>query len=173
MSKDKSIQLQPEWKAYFWLLFWGVLLFPLLGIGLILIRKAYKKRSEHFYEIHDRFIQATTPNETQKLDLSTIETVEVVQRWIDKQLDVGTVELTANASSISLVGMDDPHQLAEMIRHAVQVEKVRLESRQKSEARSPNYDPGSLSKIDDLTGLWQQGLISDEDYKKERKHFEN
>jgi hypothetical protein len=29
-----------------------------------------------------------------------------------------------------------------------------------------------MDKINYLTGLWQQGLISEEDYKKECKHFE-
>jgi len=173
MSKEKTIHLKPEWKAYFWLLVWGVILIPFFGIGLILIWYAHKKRSGCHYEIHDRFIKGESGNISQKIDLCDIENVEVSQRWIDKKLDTGTIELSANASSLVLIGLDEPHQLAGMIRHASRAERKRLETQKKTETKSPDYDPGSLPKMDYLTGLWQQGLISDEDFKQERKHFED
>ncbi|MEX0771441.1 MAG: hypothetical protein WD035_11945 [Balneolaceae bacterium] len=172
MSEEKFIQLRPEWKAYFWLLFWGILLIPLFGIGFILIWIAYKKRSDQFFEIHDRYIKSTNQGRSGKMDLTDIVSVEVAQRWIDKKLDSGTVELSASSSSISLTGMDKPHELAEMIRHAVQAERERLEHKSTTGTPSPSHDPGSLPKMDYLTGLWQQGLINDEDFNKERKHFE-
>jgi hypothetical protein len=29
-----------------------------------------------------------------------------------------------------------------------------------------------MERMDYLTGLWQQGLVSDDDFEKEKKHFE-
>lgn len=173
MSDDKFIHLQPEWKAFFWILFSGVLLTPVFGVGLLLIWAIHKKRSDQVYEIHNRFIRAIYRDKTRKIDLRDIIKVAVEQRWIDRKLDVGTVELSTNSRSISLLGMDDPHHLAGMIRHAAKAEKKRFETQQKTEAITTDHDPGSLHKMDYLTGLWQQGLISDKEFKKERKHFED
>ena len=59
---------------------------------------------------------------------------------------------------------DGPPRLA-ALREAMMQEK-------KTERPEPEHEPGSMDRMDYLTGLWQQGLISDRDFDKEKRHFE-
>jgi len=49
-----------------------------------------------------------------------------------------------------------------------------LNNNKKPKKKEPIKNPSiQTGKMDYLTGLWQQGLLSDEDYHNERKHFED
>jgi hypothetical protein len=60
-----------------------------------------------------------------------------------------------------------------MILKAAEAERYRVEQQAKNKREQPQTSPGSLDKLDYLTGLWQQGLLSNEDFKREKKHFED
>ncbi len=73
------------------------------------------------------------------------------------------------------MGQPNPENLSDMISAAIRAERKRIEELNRVEV-SPQEEPpspGTLDKLDYLTGLWQQGLLSDEDFKKEKKHFES
>ncbi len=172
MNKDRHIKLTPDWRAYFWYYLAGILLIPLFGAGLIILWLTHKKRTSHRYEIHDDLIRWHKQGSPVKIDLLDINDISVNQSFTDKKFGIGTVTLAATVSQIKLFGMKNPHELAGMIREAVHAEEKRQRDLSRQKPREPEYDPGTLEKMNYLTGLWQQGLISDEDYEKERKHFE-
>lgn len=172
MTEKKHIILIPDWKSYFWRFLTGILLIPLLGIGFILLWLTYKKCVSVSYEIHDDRIREIKKGETLEIELLNIEDINVKQKKIENLFGVGSVIISAAVTRIELVGMENPHNLANMILDAKQAKEQRLRERNKRKPREPEHDPGTLDKMDYLTGLWQQGLINDEDYQKEKKHFE-
>lgn len=172
MENERKIVLKPDWRSYFWQYLAGVLLLPLFGIGIIVLWLTHRKRTSITFEIYDRFIRKSGDGDPFELSLIHIEDISVEQTWAEKRFGVGTVRLAANVSVLKLTGMEEPENLADMIRQAVQTEKKRLYDLKKKKVREPGHSPGTLDKMDYLTGLWQQGLISNEDYEKEKKHFE-
>jgi hypothetical protein len=64
--------------------------------------------------------------------------------------------------------MEKPHNLAEMIKKAAAHRRQILKEQEKTEPRQPDTKPGEMERVNYLTGLWQQGLISDEEFEKQR-----
>jgi len=170
-ENERKIVLKPDWRSYFWQYLAGILLVPLFGIGLAVLWMTHRNRTSVSYEIYNRFIRKSVGGDLSEMSLIHIEDVSVEQTWIEKYFHVGTVMLAANVSVIELTGIEQPENLADMVRHAVKTEKKRLYDLKKNKVREPEHTPGTLDKMDYLTGLWQQGLISNEDYEKEKKHF--
>jgi len=172
MEKEKSITFQPVWQGFFWHYLIGIVLIPLFGAGLFLIWYAYRRRSAIRYDIFDHKIRQIDGKDVFELNLRDINEVSVDQNRIEKRFDTGRVIIQANVSSIEMIGMENPESLAGTIRAAVEAEKKRFARQSERKKREPDHAPGTLDKMDYLTGLWQQGLISDEDYLQEKKHFE-
>lgn len=172
-SDSKSIELSISWKNHLPGYALSILLIPVFGIGLVGLYWVWKRQNRISYTVTDTRITSHETKYQRNVDLVSIEHVEVRQSWMQEKLKVGDVKLQTSASSMVLYGMETPYHLKGLLEKAIAAEKERhRQSGQKSDIRTPEYDPGSMDKIDYLTGLWQQGLISDEDYRKERKHFE-
>ncbi|MFU8812386.1 MAG: PH domain-containing protein [Balneolaceae bacterium] len=170
---SKQITLSPSWKSQFLLYAAGVLLLPLFGVGILLIYLAYRRHSAVHYRITDRQITAEKDPYSQTIDIANISDATVEQGWLQQKLGIGTILIRTPERSVEMIGQPNPKQLAGMIRTAAEAEKKRLaELRSVQSDQQETPDPGTLDKIDYLTGLWQQGLLSDEDFKKEKKHFE-
>lgn len=170
---SKSIELTPDWKRWFWGYFFGILLIPFLGIGLIVLWKVHQKKKSYMYQITDRQITAIGEGVSQTVDLANIKTLDVEQNWLDQKFNLGDITIITESRRISLPGLTNPQAISDSISKAVFAEKKRLEELNKIEEKPADLPPpGTLDKLDYLTGLWQQGLMSDEDFKKEKKHFE-
>ncbi|MDR9417454.1 hypothetical protein [Gracilimonas sp.] len=164
---NKSITLTPSWKAFFWSYFFGILLLPLL-IGFIILWKTRQKHKGIYYEIKDRLITVVESKYSQNIDLKDIRKAEPGEI----RFGVGSVTLKTQAREIELIGLENPEGIAKSIEKAVEAELKRLESKRLAKPRESEYDPGSMDRLDYLTGLWQQGLVSEEDFEIERKKFE-
>lgn len=170
----KSIELTPSWKRWFWSYFFGIALIPVFGIGIIILWITHSKRKKVTYTVTDRQITSTDGKVSQSIDLANIKTLDTEQNWLDRKFGIGDLLLSTEMRSIKLLGQPNPEQLSDMISQAIRAERKRIEELQKTEnkTREEPPQPGTLDKLDYLTGLWQQGLISDEDFRKEKKHFE-
>lgn len=171
-STSKHITLNVSWKNHFWGYLISILLIPLFGIGLLGLYWVRKRQKRISYRVTDTQISSRDDQYQRNVDLVSIEQVEVRQSWLQKKLDVGDLELQTSALSMTLFGMENPYHLKGLLEKAIAAKKERQQSEEQTQAREPQYDPGSMEKLDYLTGLWQQGLISDEDFEEERKHFE-
>jgi len=171
-SSDKFFELQPSWKQFFWAYTLSIFAIPLFGIGLIAFYYTRKKHRQIIYKISDLHITCIDDRYEHKVDLVDITDIETRQTWLQEKMHIADLVLQTSASKMVLGGLQEPGRLKNILEQAIEAEKVRREQQQKTNAREPDYKPGSMDKINYLTGLWQQGLISDEDYRKERKHFE-
>lgn len=169
---DKKIILHPNHAYNSWWYLVGVLLIPLFGIGLYLIYRTYSKLKQTQYEITDHTIRALTPGYSENMDLAEILSVDVKQRFIDRYFSMGTLVLQTSSRTLEMIGMKNPEQLSSLILQAAKSERKRLEEIKESTPKPVESNPGSMEKINYLTGLWQQGLISNEDFQKEKRHFE-
>jgi len=169
--KEKKIELQPKKSHNFWWYVVGVLLIPLLA-GIYLLYKKVKELSEIHYKITDKTITSVSSSYTESVDIANINDVKIDQRWIDKQFGIGNLQLITNTRNVDLIGLENPKNIADLIMKAAEAERYKIEQQQKKERVETKSSPGSLDKLDYLTGLWQQGLISNDDYLREKKHFE-
>ncbi|SHF65427.1 PH domain-containing protein [Fodinibius roseus] len=171
-SDSKSIELTISWKNHLPGYALSILLIPLFGIGLLGLYWVRKRQQRLSYRVTDTRISSRDAKYQRNVDLVSIEQVEVRQSWLQEKLGVGDLELHTSASSMTLFGMETPYHLKGMLEKAIAAQRKQKQTGEDRERHEPEYDPGSMDKIDYLTGLWQQGLMSDEDYKKERRHFE-
>lgn len=172
-TNTKSYRLEPSWKHYLWEYLFSILTIPLLGIGLLGLFYLRKKQKSRHYTVTDEGISSKGRKYRRNIDLVNIEKVRVDQSWLQEKLGVGTLILKTSAYEMEMIGMENPHKLKSILDKAIQAEVHRRQEKQKTRPRDPEYAPGSMEKINYLTGLWQEGLISEEDYNKERKHFED
>jgi uncharacterized membrane protein YdbT with pleckstrin-like domain len=171
-SQSKTISLEPSWKNHVLGYVISVLLIPVFGIGLVglyLVRKRQKKVS---YTFSDTQVSSQDQKYHRNIDLVNIDKVEVEQSWLQEKMGVGNLILSTSASEMTLLGMENPFNLKDLLEKAINAEKQRNQQKEETKPKDPEYDPGTMDKMDYLTGLWQQGLVSNEDYEKERKHFE-
>ena len=169
---ERTIQLKPSHYHLFWWYFFGVLLLPLFGAGFVLLYLAYKRQSLLTYVIGNQTIIRMDNSYTETIDLVSIQEVKVHQTWIDKKFSIGKLVLITETKSVEMIGIQNPHSLADLILKAAEAEKLRNNTTEKIQKTPTKTGPESLDRLDYLTGLWQQGLLSDEDFKKEKKHFE-
>lgn len=169
---EKMIELQPKKSHNFWWYVIGVLLIPLL-VGFYLLYQKIRELSDTHYKITDKSITSVTTTYTETVDIANINDVKINQRWIDKQFGIGSLQLITNTRKVELLGLKNPKNLADMILKAAEAERYRMEQQAKKEREKNKPSHTNLDKLDYLTGLWQQGLISNDDYIQEKKHFED
>lgn len=170
--KSKTISLQPSWKNHIVGYVISILLIPIFGIGLAALYWVRKKQKTHSYTFTDTQITSRDDKYERNIDLVNIDRVEVEQRWIQQKMGVGDITLYTSASSMTLLGMENPLHLRELLEKAIYAQKKRQKEQEKTKPQEPEYSPGTMDKMDYLTGLWQQGLVSDDDFEEERKKFE-
>ncbi|HEX6981951.1 MAG TPA: hypothetical protein VF181_04250 [Balneolaceae bacterium] len=170
--KNKSISLETSWKNHIIGYVVSILLIPVFGIGFIGLYWVRKRQKRVSYVVSGTKITSRDSKYERNVDLVNIERVHIRQSWIQKKMDVGDIQLFTSASSMTLFGMESPQNLQALIETAIATEKQQLRQQEQTKPREPEYEAGTMDRLDYLTGLWQQGLVSDEDYEKERKHFE-
>lgn len=171
-SKDKVIILGISWKNHFVGYALSVLLIPLFGIGLLGLYWVYKRQKRTTYRVSDTQITSRDSQYQRNIDLVNIDKVEVQQNWLQEKLNVGDLKLHTSATSMTLYGMENPYNLKGLLDRAIAEQKRLQEQQKQTKVSEPDAKPGTKDRMDYLTGLWQQGLVSNEEFEKERKHFE-
>ncbi len=169
---NKQTLLQPEKSTYFWWYLLGVLLIPVLGLGLFIIYFKLRELNATNYKITNHTIEVNTPDFTEKTDLANIVHAEIAQRWIDKKFSIGTIRLQTKSKTTELKGIKNPHRISNIILQAAKAERLRLREMKKTKPeKKETANAGSIDRLETLTGLWQQGLITNEEFKAERKNL--
>lgn len=169
---EKKIELQPKKSHHFWWFVIGILLAPIL-VGLYILYKKFSELSNTHYKITDQTITSVNPNYTETVDIANINNIKIQQRWIDKKFGIGSLQLITNTRRMDLIGLENPKNMSDMILKAAEAERYRIKQQAKKEREKTESSQTNLDKLDYLTGLWQQGLISNDDYMREKKHFED
>lgn len=171
-NSEQIITLKPSWKQFFTAYVLSVLAIPLFGLGLVALYFVRRKHNRLRYKISDSRITRIDEKYEHNIDVVDIENLEIQKSWLDQKLHIGTLVLHTSASKMKLEGLDDPQKFKNILAQAVESEKEQQKQRDQIKEKETKYQPGNMERIDYLTGLWQQGLLSDEDYKSERKDLE-
>jgi hypothetical protein len=171
-EKEKQIILTPSHKALFWWYVLGLLLIPVFGMGIYLIYRFYSIQKSIEYRITDRQITIRDSKTSENIDLAAITDTGVSLNRTGKWFGIGDVVIKTRARTATIAAQENPERLASLIIRAAEAERKRLSAKPVKPDMEKAPKPGTLDKLDYLTGLWQQGLLSDEDYQKEKKHFE-
>ncbi|MDZ7692755.1 MAG: PH domain-containing protein [Balneolaceae bacterium] len=168
-SQSKQVTLSPSWKQHFIGYVLSVLTIPIFGLGLIAFYFVRKKHKGTSYKVTDTQISSTDTKYQRNIDLVNIEDVQIQQSWLQEKLGIGTLVLSTSAASMDVVGMEEPEKLKNIIEQAIATQKEQQKKQDVRRHREPKYQPGTMEKMDYLTGLWQQGLISDDDFENEKR----
>lgn len=171
-NTQKTITLKPDWKNNLLGYTISVLLIPLFGIGFIGLYWVYKNQNRYTYTFSDTQISAQDEKFHRNIDLENIESVSVRQNWLQKKVSVGDIIIKTSVTAMTLHGMGRPFDLQDLLNQAISIQKKRREQKETTKPKQSDHKPGTMERMDYLTGLWQQGLVSDEDFEKEKKHFE-
>jgi len=171
MSKfpgSKQISLYPDWKHYLFPYLLAILAVPLFGIGLLILYFVYRKHTATRYKVTDTQITSIDSKYHRNIDLADIENISLEQSWLDRKMNIGTLILHTSASEMKMVGLENPQRLKTIMEKAVRSEQKRIKKSEVTTSDQPERDPGTMERMNYLTGLWQQGLISEKEFRKER-----
>lgn len=171
-SDNDTITLEPSWKNYVLSYTISVLCIPLLGVGLIMLYFTYKKHKKYSYTFSNTRVTRRGYKYSRNVDLISIEKVEVMQSWIQQKMSVGDILLHTSASKITLRGIEQPGNLQGMLEKAISAALKQQEEKEDTQPSNVEQDPGTKNRMNYLTGLWQQGLVSDEEFEDERDRIE-
>ncbi|MEX1137346.1 MAG: hypothetical protein WEB89_10620 [Balneolales bacterium] len=169
MKEPKTYTLHPNWKDQFTRYMIGFALLPVFGVGFLVLHSARKHLRETSYIISDENITLHEQDESISFDLVNIDQVRVVQARLEEKLNIGRIQLQAKTGTYELRGIENPERMERILRVAIATEKDRLRQKAKAKGNFPDLNAGSVDKVNTLVGLWQQGLIDDEEYERERK----
>ncbi|MCC5941930.1 MAG: PH domain-containing protein [Balneolaceae bacterium] len=169
----KKIKLHPEKSTYFWQYLFAILLIPLAGLGFFLLYRIKVKREQTVYTIYDDSINVQSKEYSENIDLVNISNITINQSRLDHKFNIGTLRIHTASKIVKLEGLKNPNSITNLILKAAEAERARLAKSKEIKKKEPEAPPGTLDKIDYLTGLWQQGILSDEDFQKEKKYFES
>ncbi len=170
-DKEKHIELAPSWKNFFWWYLLGLLLLP-IGIGILILWFAHQKKVNLKFQITDNSISVVKNGKHESILLLDIVQSSIMQSATQRLFDIGDIILQTKVHSITLIGIEKPKQLLLNIEKAIAYQKTKADTSHQIKPNAPSHDPGMLDRLDYLTGLWQQGLVSNEDYEEERKKLD-
>lgn len=169
MDQKKTYTFQPDWKDEFTKYMAGYALVPVFGIGIIVIRGLRKRQEKISYVISDNDITLKKKDESIIVNLGSIEEIKVEQTWLEQKFEIGRVLLEANGRIYVLRGIENPSRIEKILLIAIATENDRIRQKEKVKGDFPDLSAGSVDKVNTLVGLWQQGLIDDEEFERERK----
>ena len=128
------------------------------------------------YTFTDQRLILEQHGEKESIELESILDTRLIRPIPERWFGVGDLMIITDEHSYLLLGQEKPEQLQSIIKKASDVARILAQEQSKarfSRGDAEAFSPGSLDKLDTLTGLWQQGLISEEDYERERRHFQD
>jgi len=171
-NNHEQFNLEPSWKHFFFTYVLSILAIPIVGLGLVALYLVREERKTHQYIITNFRITAIDEKYEHNVDLVDIEHIDLLQTSWQKRLGIGSLLLHTSASNMKLAGIEQPQKYKEILEQAITFQHKQQQQRPEIEEKQTEYNPGNRERINYLTGLWQQGLISEQEYKEEKKHFE-
>lgn len=144
----------------------------LLGVCAWVTYLNVRKLPKEYYLVSDHSIQVKSHKEDTTISLVNITQVTSKRHWQIPFTSYGQVLLKANGRQHIMRGLKDAASIAEIISQAVDAAIAR-ENRKSGPLKftPPLHAPGTLEQMNDLVGLWQQGILSDEEYRQEAKRL--
>ena len=171
-SDAQAYELRPDWRIHLPAYVIGVLLVPLLGLGLWIIYRYRQKWLGMRYLVTNNEVIHQADGAGTPIPLHEIISCDVRFTGLSSRFGLGTIHIRHVNGTRDLIGISDPEPVAVLIERAAESERERLKMREEIERTRPQHPSGTLERKNELVGLWQQGLISEEDYQQELRKFE-
>ncbi|MEX0928027.1 MAG: PH domain-containing protein [Balneolales bacterium] len=168
MKQQKTYTLRPDWKDQFPFYMLGLALAPVFGTGLLIIYFLKQRQDAIRYIIRDDEITLNEGKRSVRVTLAGVDQVTAHQSRLEKRFGIGRLHLQAEGRGYELRGIARPERIRDLLLVAIETEKARLRQKEKVKGEFPELSAGSVDKVNTLVGLWQQGLIDDEEYERER-----
>ncbi len=169
-ESKEAFEFQPEWNYNLLGYIVSVLLMP-IGIGLFLFFY-YKSRLDNIrYVITNDSIHAYKKNHETSIQIRHVEKMYVTTNWSETMADLGTLVIEGEQKKIKMLGIRAPKEIQHAIEMAQKMFRKTDEIFVKDRTWHKDVKVGGLESMDNLVGLWQQGLISNEDFERERQKF--
>lgn len=167
---EKHIVYKPDWRIYRFQFILSLILIPLI-IGIPLFALYYFKMQRISYRISDTKIEI---RDTDIISIHFKEIREFELRVLPKFLKMNTGDIIIKTSSTTYVlrSLTSYENLYDALSYQLELIKNINDDKILRERIQIKADPGTLERLNDLLGMWQQGIISDTDYWAERRKFE-
>jgi len=170
-NQKESITLYPDWRVYLLQFIAGALLVPALGAGIWIIFHYRKRWKRMRYRITNTEVIIEQDGMADEILLSDIDSCETGSSWLLEKFNLGTIRIHHSNGITEMKALPDAEPVAMLIERAAVSERERLKMRIEVEQSKPEHPSGTLDKKNELVGLWQQGLLDEDDYHREMKKF--
>lgn len=170
-KQEKRIQYKTHWKQYYreYVKAWALI--PIFGLGFFRLKTLNEKLESMVYRIYNDRIEIGKGDDAITLRISDLRNVKKEQTADQRKYGLADLLLTTEAQTYRLEGLEQAGALEDVLYIAIKTEEKKQALEEKAKG-DHHIDPGGLDQMNYLTGLWQQGMISDEDFEKERAKFE-
>jgi hypothetical protein len=168
---NKTYSLQPELQHYLIPFAIAMLLIPVFFIGMFIIYYYRTLMRETWYHISNDRITRTFRDRSTHIQISEISELYVSYNWLHKKFGLGNVHIEGGGNEVVLEGVSNPVQLLEMIQLASDQLKQYSQAALNPKSDFEDLKTGAAEQMNYLVGLWQQGLITNEEYEIEREKY--
>lgn len=172
---QKTIVYQSDWRYHRRLILLGILMIPLYGVGLLLLVAVALKLHSMRYTVDDTSISwhgfpFSRVVRTAKLD--EVESVYTVNQQTFRNHSIASVVIKLHSKEMLYIrGIKGAHELTTALNNIIERIRMQAELKKRAASAESTFKPGSMERLNDLVGLWQQGLITDEEYEREKEKF--
>ena len=124
-------EITPAARAHFGMIFWGIVLLPVVLIGLILLLRVWYLVASTRYRLTTQrlFVQTgLIAKKLEEVELFRVKDVTVSQRFLQRLFDVGSVVVLSTDDTtprLELAGICNPIEVKEKIRNAFRTSRQR------------------------------------------------
>lgn len=178
-TTPRKVNIRPSMKTILHYFIAGALLLPVYGVGVLIIiagvfvwnRKKYALSDEDISaQISGKHVQVYFRDVTKAGSEVRSQLPDFLDSWFPGAR-YETLVLETTSGRFEFEGIPDSNDIAAYLNNLITQREVREKASNEREQFRIKTDPGSLERLNDLVGLWQQGMISDEEYQKERSKF--
>lgn len=176
MQKEKVAIHKTEKKAFRTAYIIAYCCIPLLGLGFYLLYRLNKRIEDSAVYFFDDRIEALDNGSVTKIYMKDLLKVSRTSDEKQKKYKLADVIIESENQKIICAGINesDADHLENVLTLAIEAEKKRRALKERTKVQvDKNIKLGALEHMNNLVGMWQQGLISDEDFQKEKEKFTN
>ncbi|MDG5767766.1 hypothetical protein QA596_09840 [Balneolales bacterium ANBcel1] len=169
---ENVFRLKPDRRLFLVPIVLGILLVPLLGLGIWVLYRYHQKWKRIAYRITDHEVTLQDGEHETIIPVAEIESCEATSPRLLSKFGLGHILIRHSGETSVMLAIENPEPIAGLLEQAASSERERMKLREEVEQTRPTHPTGTLDKKNELVGYWQQGLISEEDYRRELKKFE-
>ncbi len=150
----------------------SILSMTALGAWVLVTLYQYRELKREKYLVNDHSIQVVTSKDDSTVSLVNITDIISRKYWWLPFANLGEIEIQAGGKKHYLKGIQDALVTARIIKLAVDAAVAKSRQQHRPIMYQPPLHPaGTLEQMNDLVGLWQQGILTDEEYQIEVKRM--